>query len=129
MNEESKIGQFCWSELATTNVQAAKSFYGEVFGWQFTDHKMGDMTYTMIKMNNGRECAGIWAIPQDQEKNIPPHWMNYILVEDLDQTLEKVKKKGARIIKPASAASDFGRFAVIQDPTGAHIALWQTLKK
>lgn len=128
MSTQPKTGEFCWNELATPNVQAAKDFYGKVFGWQFSDHDMGDMTYTMIKRND-KEFAGIWSIPKDQQKQIPPHWMAYILVEDLNESLEKAQKNGAAVVKPVSNAGDFGRFAIITDPTGAHIALWQTLSK
>lgn len=127
MSNGPKIGEFCWNELATSNVQAAKDFYGKVFGWEFADHEMGDTTYTMIKFKN-QEFAGIWSIPKDKEKEIPPHWMAYILVENLDESIEKARKHGASIIKPASKAGDFGLFAVITDPTGAHIALWQPLR-
>jgi uncharacterized protein len=122
-----KIGEFCWNELATSNVKAAKDFYTKVFGWKFTDHDMGDTTYSMIKLND-KDFGGIWAIPKDKEKQIPPHWMAYILVENLDKSLEKAKSHGATIMKPAANAGDFGRFAIITDPTGAHIALWQSLR-
>lgn len=128
MSDMSKTGEFCWNELATSNVQQAKDFYGKVFGWEFTEHKMPDMTYTMIK-RNGKDFAGIWSIPKDKEKEIPPHWMAYILVDNLDDSLDKATKNGANIIKPAGNAADFGRFAIITDPTGAHIALWQTLQQ
>jgi uncharacterized protein len=127
MSEQPKFGEFCWNELATPNVKAAKDFYGKVFGWKFSDHEMGDMTYTMFKTND-REFGGIWSIPKDQEKNIPPHWMTYILVEKLEESVEKAKKNGAAIIKPITPAGDMGRFAIIKDPTGAHIALWQTAR-
>ncbi len=127
MKDKPKIGEFCWNELATSNVQAAKDFYGKVFGWKFSEHNMGDMTYTIIKVND-QERGGIWAIPKDMQKQIPPHWMAYILVENVDTSLEKAKKNGATEIKPATEAGDFGRFAIIKDPTGAHIALWQELK-
>lgn len=120
-------GEFCWNELATPNVQAAKDFYGKVFGWKFSDHEMGDMTYTMIKFND-KEFAGIWAIPKDQQKHMPPHWMAYILVENLDTALQKAQKHGASIVKPAANAGEMGRFGIIKDPTGAHIALWQSLR-
>lgn len=126
MSEQPIAGQFCWNELATTNVKAAKDFYGKVFGWEFTDHDIGEMTYTMIKMN-GKENGGIWAIPKDKEKDIPPHWMAYILVHDLEASLTKAKNEGATIVKPTTQAGDFGYFAIITDPTGAHIALWQSL--
>lgn len=126
MNEKPKIGEFCWNELATSNVQTAKDFYGKVFGWEFSSHETGDMTYTMIKHNN-KELGGIWSIPKDKEKQIPPHWLAYILVTNLEESLEKARKHGASIIKPAANAGEFGRFAIITDPTGAHIALWQSL--
>lgn len=128
MNERPKTGEFCWNELATSNLQTAKDFYGKVFGWTFSDHEMGDTTYTMIK-HNDKEIAGIWSIPKDKQGHIPPHWMAYILVENLDEAVEKARKNGATIVKPASNAGDFGRFAVITDPAGAHIALWQPLRK
>jgi len=124
---ENKAGELCWTELATTNVQAAKDFYGKVFGWQFTDHDMGDMKYTLVKVN-GKEFGGMWSIPKEKEKHIPPHWMGYILVENLEDSLAKATKSGASIVKPADNAGEFGRFAIITDPTGAHIALWQNLK-
>lgn len=123
---ESKMGEFCWNELATTNVQAAKEFYGKVFGWQFSEIDMGDMSYTMVN-HNDRSLAGIWSIPKESQNQIPPHWMSYILVENLDQSLEKAIQNGASIVKPASPAGNFGRFAIITDPAGAHIALWQTI--
>lgn len=128
MNDTPKAGDFCWNELATSNVQAAKNFYGKVFGWEFSDHDMGDMTYTMITINN-KQAAGIWAIPKELEQQISPHWMTYILVDDIEASLQKAENEGAKIIKPIQNAGDFGRFAIITDPTGAHIALWQTLKK
>jgi uncharacterized protein len=122
-----EIGEFCWNELATSNVEIAKDFYGKVFSWKFSDYDMGGMTYTMIKKND-KEIAGIWAIPKDKEKEIPPHWMAYILVENLEASLEIAHKNGASIIKQASKMGDFGLFAIITDPTGAHIALWQVLR-
>lgn len=123
-----KIGEFCWNELATPNVKAAKDFYGKVLGWEFTDHDMGDMTYTMIKCGGGKEFGGIWQIPNDKKNEIPPHWMGYILVDNVDSILTKAKNAGATIKMPVTPAGDFGRFAIIVDPTGAHIAFWQSLK-
>lgn len=122
-----KVGEFCWNELATTNVQSAKDFYGNVFGWKFSDMELGDdMTYTTIARGND-QFGGIWAIPKDQAKQIPPHWMSYILVENADDALAKSVKHGATVVKPVTTAGDKGRFAIIVDPTGAHVALWQSL--
>lgn len=121
-------GEFVWNELATTNVQGAKDFYGKVFGWEFVDKKMDDMTYTMIKKGDN-EFGGIWAIPPAQQSQIPPHWLAYILVDNVEQSLEKSRQNGATVVKPVQKAGDMGLFAVIKDPAGAHVALWQSLKK
>lgn len=126
MSDESAVGSFCWNELATSNVKAAKDFYGKAFGWTFSDHSMDGVTYTMIKHGN-KEFAGIWEIPKDQADHIPPHWMSYILVENLEQSLENIQKLGATIKVPIKKAGEFGLLAIITDPTGAHIALWESL--
>lgn len=121
------IGEFVWNELATTNVQEAKNFYSKVFGWEFIDKNMGDMTYTIIK-KDGKEFGGIWSIPTAQQKQIPPHWLAYVLVENVEQSLTKARQNGATVVKPVQKAGDMGLFAIIKDPSGAHLALWQNLK-
>ena len=118
-------GKFCWNELATTNVKAAKDFYGQAFGWTFSEHPMGEATYTMIKRGDDA-FGGIWEIPHDQRANVPPHWMSYIFVDSLDESIKKVQELGASIKVPATNAGEFGRFAIITDPAGAHIALWES---
>jgi len=118
------VGEFCWNELATPNLKAAKDFYGKMFGWEFSDHEMGNTTYTMIRKGN-KDFGGIWSIPKEQQNQIPPHWMTYILVDDLDKALVKAQKHGAKVIKGATQAGEMGRFGIIVDPTGAHIAFWQ----
>ena len=55
--------------------------------------------------------------------------MSYISVADLDATLDKVKKLGGTVIVPKTTAGDMGSFAIIQDPTGAHIAIWKPSQK
>ncbi len=128
MSDNQVTGQFCWNELATPNLKAAKEFYGNAFGWTFSDHKMDTGTYSMIKCGN-KEFAGMWEIPHDQQKEIPPHWMSYILVDSLEKSLEKIKKHGATVKVPPTKVDDSGYFAVIIDPTGAHIAIWESLEK
>ena len=125
---KSQFGAFCWYELATTNTQTAKDFYGKLLGWKFTDHEMGDTTYTMIECE-GEKFGGMWHIPNEQKDQIPPHWLGYILVNDVAETVEQARSMGATVKMPPTAAGDFGRFAIIMDPTGAHIAFWQSIEK
>lgn len=127
MSNQPGTGQFCWNELATSNLKAAKEFYGNAFGWTFADHKMDTCTYSMVKRGD-KEFAGIWEIPHDQQKDIPPHWISYILVDNLEQSLEKVKNLGAFVKVPPTKVGEFGHFAVITDPAGAHVALWESME-
>lgn len=122
------IGQFCWNELATNDVRKAKDFYAKVLGWEFKEIQSDDMTYTLIRSSD-MECGGIWQIPTEQKEHIPPHWMAYILVQDVHETLEKAKKHGAAEVKGITAAGDMGQFAIIMDPTSAHIAFWEPNNK
>lgn len=123
--KEPVYGEFCWSELATNDVGKAKEFYTTMFGWQFEDLPIEGMTYTLIKGKND-VFGGIWQIPQNLRDQIPPHWMSYILVEDAQKALDKAKQLGAQEVKEVTQAGDKGRFAIITDPVGAHIALWES---
>lgn len=128
--EKPKVGSICWTELATKDVAAAKDFYGKVFGWQFKEVDCGGMTYTMMKAEGmPMEFGGMWSIPKEQQEFIPPNWMSYILVTNCDESLASAQKHGAKVVKESMNVGDFGRMAVIQDPTGAHIAMWQPLKE
>jgi len=123
---ETPLNQFCWNELATTDVRKAKDFYGSVFGWKFKEIKSEQMTYTVVQVND-KDIAGIWQIPEEQQSVVPPHWMGYILVESAHDALKKAKEHGATEVKEVTQAGDMGRFAIIMDPTGAHIALWEPI--
>jgi uncharacterized protein len=119
-----KHGEFCWNELMTGDTSKAASFYTSLFGWQANEMDMGDATYTMFKSGDA-DIAGMLKIPQGQEGTIPPHWMSYIAVDDVDATLAQAQELGASVAVPVTPVGDFGRFAVVADPTGAHIAFWQ----
>ena len=122
-------GEFCWNELATTDIEKSKDFYGKLFGWEFEEIKTDDMSYAVIKSGNEKGFAGIWQIPTDKQKEIPPHWMAYVLVKDIKASLKKAEDCGAKIVKEITHVSDIGFFAIIIDPTNAHIALWEAVEK
>lgn len=126
--ETPTTGQFCWNELAVSDVSKAKDFYGKVFGWQFKEIDTGTMTYTMITQQNN-EMAGMWQIPSEQKSQIPPHWLSYILVDNVPQALENARKNGAQVMRDTTQVGDLGRLGIIVDPTGAHVGLWEPTQK
>ncbi len=127
MSNMPQMGEFCWNELMTSDVKKAKDFYSALFGWKYEDSQMGDMTYTMFKAGE-RNIGGMMQTPPGYEQQIPPHWMGYVLVENIETSVKKAESLGAKVKVPVTVAGDYGRFSIIIDPTGAHIALWQVMK-
>lgn len=116
-------GTWCWSELATSDVAGSKDFYAKVFGWSAATAPMGPMEYTMFQ-NGVVQAAGMLGMTAEYE-GIPPHWMIYWKVSDLDASLRRLSEAGgARKHGPTSAAG-VGRFALCADPQGAPFSLIQ----
>lgn len=123
---EYKPGTFCWVELATSDDQAAKSFYTQLFGWDFTDNPMGpDAVYTILKLD-GKDVGGLFKLMPDMvAEGVPPHWLSYVSVDNIDESAEKAKAAGGTLLKEPFDVATLGKMAVVQDPTGAVFALWQ----
>ena len=119
-------GTFCWVELATSDSQAAKKFYTELFGWTADDKPVGPgMVYTMLQLN-GKDAAALFQMtPEMSSQGIPPNWLSYVSVTTADEAAAKAKELGANLLKEPFDVSTVGRMAVVQDPAGAVFALWQ----
>jgi hypothetical protein len=108
--------KFFWYDVMTTDVAAAKKFYTDVVGWEAEDQG-GPHAYTVFK-ENGVGRAGLMAVPADA-KGMPPAWMGYIAVDDVDAAAAKVKKEGGKVLKEPQDVPGIIRFAVVADPQGA----------
>jgi predicted enzyme related to lactoylglutathione lyase len=119
-------GTFCWTDLTTTDQDAAKRFYAELFGWEAFDTPAGEgVFYSMMRLG-GKDVAAIAPQPpQQRDAGAPPVWNSYIAVHSADETLERAKQLGATIHAPAFDVFDAGRMGVIQDPQGAFFLVWQ----
>ena len=113
-------GAFSWFELMTTDVEAAKTFYSRLFGWQTEKAPMEDMNYTLVKVGD-ESLGGIMSMPP-QAEGPPPSWGIYVTVDDVDATARKAEELGAKILVPLTDIPDVGRFFVLQDPQGAVIS-------
>lgn len=123
-NRAPELGEFCWSELLTTDAKKAKDFYTSVLGWESKDLDVEGKTYTMFT----REDRGFGGIMQtsNDDGEIRSHWVSYIRVKNLAETLENATNFGATILKPETLIPEKGRFAIITDPAGAEIAFWES---
>lgn len=121
-----KQGTPSWVDLATTDQNAAKEFYGSLFGWDWQDNPMGDDQFYSMGQLKGKSAAGVYTQMADQvEQGIPPHWTTYITVDNVDETAGKVAGAGGQVFAEPFDVFDSGRMAVVSDPTGGVVGLWQ----
>ena len=123
-------GAFCWFELATTDQQAAKKFYGDLFGWSAHDNQMGpEETYTIFQLGGAHVAAGYTLRPNERTQGVPPHWLIYIAVDDADAAAERARTIGGKVLAGPFEVADSGRMALIQDPAGVVFGVWQGRKE
>jgi hypothetical protein len=115
-------GAFAWNELETRDPDAAKTFYGAVFGWTYEDHEMGEMgTYTEWKLGDA-SVGGMANVTGRVPDEVPAHWMVYFGVEDADAAVDQIKASGGQVhFGPVDIPA--GRFAMAADPWGAAFAV------
>lgn len=124
-----KHGQFCWTEIATTNLETAKTFYAELFGWKFQESTVteGQMKYLEYGPENGSGLGGMYELSAETcpegASLPPPHFMNYIAVDDVDEAASKVFELGGKIVVPPMEIPKVGRFTMVEDPTGAKFSM------
>jgi uncharacterized protein len=119
-------GTFSWTDLNTTDQEAAKGFYSALFGWEFTDMPAGDGVVYSMGAIDGKWVGAISPQPQQQrDAGVPPAWNSYITVEDVDAIAARAGELGATVHAPPFDVMEAGRMAIVQDPQGAWFLLWQ----
>lgn len=119
-------GTFCWTDLTTTDQDAAKAFYGGLFGWEAEDVPVGDGVFYSMMRVGGKDVAAISQQPQQQrDAGVPPAWSSYVSVESADAAANRAKELGGTVHAPPFDVMEAGRMAVIQDPHGAFFMVWQ----
>jgi uncharacterized protein len=128
-----KHGEFCWTEIISNDLAACKNFYTNVFGWEFNQSTAIGEDFEYLEYNNPNSypMGGLFKMTPEMcgvEEIPPPHFMNYIYVNNVDELANKAADLGGKIVSPPADIPNVGRFAMIQDPTGAMFAIL-TLKE
>lgn len=115
-------GSIAWTDLTIDDAEPIRDFYQQVVGWKAEEVSMGDYAdYTMVPPHGGPGVAGV-CHARGSNANLPPVWLVYVYVEDLDASLAACRDGGGSIVDgPRPLAG--GRFAVIKDPAGAMLAI------
>ena len=122
MNEP---GTLCWAELDTTDMKSAESYYTALFGWgaKRGGEAANQTAYTEWQQG-GKSIGGMMTIPKEWGP-VPPNWLVYFMVADVDATTKNASSHGGQVIVPPTDIPKTGRFAVIQDPQHATFAVFK----
>ncbi|HUY98326.1 MAG TPA: VOC family protein [Verrucomicrobiae bacterium] len=115
-------GSPCWTDLWTSDVDGSRAFYSALFGWEAQAPSPEFGGYFMFT-RQGVPVAGGMGDMGDMPANNT--WKVYLATSDLAATVPAAAAAGARVIAPAVAVADLGTQAVIIDPTGAEVGVWQ----
>lgn len=119
-------GSLCWNELSTRDQVGAREFYGTLLGWSFSLLEVpadGPPTEYHIIKNQAQDNGGIIQMNAEWGE-LPPHWMVYFSVADIDASVARVAELGGNVHVPQFDTS-VGRIAVVADPQGAVFSLIQ----
>jgi len=118
-------GTPCYIELTTPDQQAAKAFYGPLFGWRLDEVQVSDQgDYYVTAGLDDDPVAGI-AGQMPELAGHPAFWGVYLAVDDVDAAAAKVEAAGGTVEVAPFDVMDEGRMAAVADPTGARVNLWQ----
>lgn len=119
------LGRFVWYQLNATDLDAARSFYTEMLGWETDVWQGGDgAPYTMF-VCAGRPIGGLMELPDEaRAAGAPQHWLSYISTPDVDRTVMQARDLDAQVLVPPTDLPEVGRFAVLADPQGAAFAVY-----
>jgi predicted enzyme related to lactoylglutathione lyase len=112
-------GTFSWAELATSDSAAAKSFYSALFGWTYVDNPVGEGQVYSPASRDGKQVAALFDSDQ------PPHWNSYVTVASVEDTAARAGASGGSVVAEPFDVMTVGRMAVIADPVGATLCLWE----
>jgi predicted enzyme related to lactoylglutathione lyase len=118
-------GTFCWADLGTTDAAGARAFYTALFGWEPEDLPAGEGgVYIMFRLG-GRDVAALYEMGETEREQLSAHWSSYVSIDDVEAAAARATELGAAVVAEPFDVMDSGRMAVLRDPTGAHLHLWQ----
>ena len=122
MSDQPTPGSITWRDLTVSNAEEVAEFYAAVAGWKIEPTPMGEYDdYSMMNANG--ECVAGVCHARGPNAGLPPQWLNYITVEDVEASAATVVARGGEILEGPRSVGD-GTVCVIKDPAGAVAALY-----
>jgi len=123
------VSPFCWHDLATADAPAALRFYGAVFGWSATVQQANGGSFFRLR-SAACDVGSLYPLSRRQlDAGVPSHWTSYVRVDDAEAAARRVQDAGGRIVVAPFAVDGAATIALLADPAGALLGLWQELHR
>jgi predicted enzyme related to lactoylglutathione lyase len=115
-------GTPCWADAMFSDVEGAKSFYGDVLGWTFGEASSEYGNYTQAYVDGKAVAAVVPPMPGQEGQS---QWCLYLASPDASATAGKIRENGGEVLMEPMAVGDFGTMCLGRDPSGAVFGVWQ----
>ena len=120
---------YSWNELMTRDLDSAKAFYSDVFGWRYDVQLMPMGEYSVISGGENGGLGGMMTMPAEVPEMVPNHWAVYFTVSDLEASVAAVGEHGGQVIVPPMDIPGVGKMATVHDPNQASFTLMQAAEQ
>ena len=117
-SESKEVGQIVWVDLTVPNAEEVQDFYQAVTGWKASGFDMGEYKDYVVATPEKKETVAGICHAKGSNADLPPYWLVYIKVHNLEESLEAARTRGGELL---AGPKSFGaaRFCVLKDPAGA----------
>jgi uncharacterized protein len=127
MDRTEAVGRFCWVDLAASDADRAKDFYGQLFGWTAHDRAANGGVFTYLR-SAGADVGSLYQMQKAHlERGVPSHWTPYIRVTDIEDTVQRATTLGGEAVVRPFVVTGVAKIALIIDSVGALVGLWQPI--
>ena len=128
-NDKPEPGEISWVDLTVGEADKVRDFYSKVVGWDHDPVSMGDYDdYCMVRPGTKDAVAGV-CHARGPNADLPPQWLIYITVADLDASLAACRSLGGEVVAEPRTMAGAGRYCVVRDPAGAVAALFEPVDR
>ncbi|WP_422935485.1 VOC family protein [Sinomonas sp. P47F7] len=118
-------GAPCWADLMTSDVEKAKAFYGELFGWTYEVGDQEKYGGYVTAWKDGEQVAGLMS-KMPEQATMPDVWTVYLSTDDIGATAQKIEAAGGQVYVPPMEVPEQGHMAMYGDAGGAAFGVWQS---
>jgi predicted enzyme related to lactoylglutathione lyase len=127
--DRSAAGRFCWVDLAATDAEKAKAFYGRLFGWSFRDETAHGGSFARLRLAD-QDVGSLYQLSRGHlARGVSSHWTPYVRVDDIEDAAQRAVLLGGQVLVRPLEVVGIARIALVLDSVGASVGLWESNEK